>query len=74
MLGCLKYKTMRISETLAGHEWLGIWPTISVVLFFVIFLVIIFQVVRYDKSLVKKWESMPLETEQEFKETESSIS
>jgi cbb3-type cytochrome oxidase subunit 3 len=63
---------MRLSDLFSNNDWLGIWPSISVVLFFVIFIAIIYQVVRYDKKLIKKWETMPLDaSEQESKEIDT---
>jgi len=63
---------MRLSDMFGNNDWLGIWPSISVVLFFAIFIYIVYQVVRYDKKLIKKWETMPFDaSEQESKETDS---
>lgn len=53
---------MRLSELFKGHELLGIWPSISVVVFLIIFVVIVYRVIKYDKSLVKKWENIPFDS------------
>ncbi len=46
---------------LEDNHWATIWPNISVVLFTIIFIIIVIMVIRYKKSDVKEWESMPLD-------------
>jgi len=66
---------MRISEMFQNNDWIGIWPSVSVILFFVIFVIIVYKVVRYDKTLVKKWEELPFEShENQSNGTDSSHS
>ncbi len=50
---------------LQDSHWVTIWPNISVVLFTVIFILIVITVIKYKKTDVKIWESMPLDDEQE---------
>lgn len=53
---------------LEDNHWATIWPNISVVLFTIIFIIIIIMVIKYKKSDIRKWESMPLDDDK----TESS--
>ena len=46
---------------LSEYDWFTIWPIISVVLFTLIFIFIIFMVIRFKKKDVKLWEAMPLD-------------
>lgn len=48
---------------LSENEWLTLWPSISVVLFTLIFIFIIIMVIGYKKKDIKKWESLPLDNE-----------
>jgi len=45
---------------LSEYDWAMIWPKISVVLFTIIFLFIVFMVITFKKKDVKEWEAMPL--------------
>jgi len=49
-----------ISEAYKGIDWLGIAPSISVVLFFIIFILIIVMIIKFDKKSIAEWEQMPL--------------
>ncbi len=49
---------------LNDNDWITIWPMISVVLFTLIFISIVFIVVRLKKKDVREWEIMPLDEEQ----------
>ncbi len=49
---------------LQDNHWVTVWPNISVVLFTVIFILIVIIVIRYKKTDIKVWESMPLDDEQ----------
>ncbi len=48
---------------LEDNQWATIWPNISVVLFTFIFIVIVIMVIRFKKSDIRKWESMPFDDE-----------
>ena len=45
---------------LSEYDWAMIWPKVSVVLFTIIFLFIVFMVIRFKKKDVEEWEAMPL--------------
>ncbi|MCF6365570.1 MAG: hypothetical protein L3J35_05145 [Bacteroidales bacterium] len=47
------------------HDWITIWPTISVILFTIIFLYIVYTAIKFKKKDVAKWESMPLDENQD---------
>lgn len=51
---------------LEDNNWTTIWPNISVVLFTIIFIIIVIIVIKYKKSDVKKWESMPLDDDKDI--------
>ena len=51
---------------LEDNHWATIWPNVSLVLFSLIFIVIVIIAIRYKKSDVKKWESMPLDDDNEI--------
>lgn len=42
------------------YDWVTLWPKISVVLFTVIFLFIVYMVIKFKKKDVEEWEAMPL--------------
>ncbi len=44
---------------LSEHDWAMIWPKISVVLFTLIFLFIVYMVITFKKKDVAEWEAMP---------------
>jgi len=50
---------------LSDYNWAMIWPKVSLVLFFLIFLFIVYMAVTYKKKDVEKWESMPLDLDDE---------
>ncbi len=48
---------------LEDNDWATVWPNISVILFTVIFIIIVITVIKYKKSDIQEWESMPLDDE-----------
>ena len=48
---------------LEDNHWATIWPNISVVLFTIIFIIIVIMAIKYKKSDIRKWESMPFDDE-----------
>lgn len=48
-------------ELLRSIEEVGIYPLISLVLFFVFFLVMLFWVLKIDKKFLKRMEELPLD-------------
>ena len=49
---------------LYDNDWITIWPMISVILFLLIFIYIVYIVVRLREKDVSEWETMPLDEEQ----------
>ncbi len=45
---------------LSEYDWATIWPKISVVLFTLIFLFIVYMAITFKKKDVEEWEAMPL--------------
>ncbi len=62
---------LRLSELFNNYDQIGFWSSISLVFFFVIFIIIIYNVIKYDKKLVRKWENMPFENDSENSDTNS---
>jgi len=50
---------------LSEYEWALIWPKVSIVLFLIIFLFIVYMAITYKKKDIEKWEVMPLDFEDE---------
>jgi len=46
---------------LSNSDWATLWPMISVVLFTLIFIYIVYMAIKFKKKDIAKWESMPLE-------------
>lgn len=45
---------------MSEYEWAMIWPKISVVLFTLIFIFIVYTVIKFKKKDIEEWEAMPL--------------
>ncbi|NPA44059.1 MAG: hypothetical protein GXO49_00840 [Chlorobi bacterium] len=45
---------------LSEYDWATIWPKISVVLFTLIFLFIVYMAITFKKKDIEEWEAMPL--------------
>ncbi len=45
---------------LSEYDWATLWPRISVVLFTLVFLFIVYMVLTFKKKDVEEWEAMPL--------------
>ena len=45
---------------LSEYDWAMLWPKVSVVLFTLIFLFIVYMVITFKKKDVAEWEAMPL--------------
>lgn len=57
-----------LSQHLKNIEDLGIYPVISLIIFFTFFVLLIIRVVRIDKRFVKQMEMLPLESNTEEKQ------
>ena len=51
---------------LQSIEGIGIYPIISLLVFFIFFVVMIVWLTKVDKSYIKKMSSMPLDNEENF--------
>jgi Ca2+/Na+ antiporter len=52
---------MGFSRYFEGIENIEIWPIISLVIFIIFFVVLLYGVFKMDKKYVQKMENMPLE-------------
>ncbi len=50
---------------LGEYDWAMLWPKVSLVLFTLIFLFIVYMAITYKKKDVDRWESMPLDLDDE---------
>jgi hypothetical protein len=41
-------------------DWISIYPQISTIASFILFVIIVYKVIKFDKKSVGEWESMPL--------------
>ncbi|HEY5692303.1 MAG TPA: cytochrome C oxidase Cbb3 [Cyclobacteriaceae bacterium] len=58
-------------DILSGIDNVAIWPTISFVIFFLFFLILIWWVLTADSSFIKKMSNKPFEDEIESKSSET---
>lgn len=52
-----------IGEVLSSIKGVGIYPTISLVLFFTVFVAMIIMTMRLDRKYIEKMSKMPLDTD-----------
>ncbi|MBZ0178725.1 MAG: cbb3-type cytochrome c oxidase subunit 3 [Melioribacteraceae bacterium] len=55
-----------LSNNLSHIEGVSIFPVISLVIFFLVFVFVIYKVIRTDKSYIKEMEQIPLNDNEEF--------
>ena len=51
---------------LSEHDWAMVWPKVSLVLFTLIFLYIVYMAFTFKKKDVDNWEAMPLDLDEEI--------
>lgn len=56
-----------LSNNLSHIEGVSIFPVISLIIFFLVFVFVIYKVIRTDKSYIKEMEQIPLNDNEEFK-------
>ncbi len=56
-----------LSNNLSHIEGVSIFPVISLVIFFLVFVFVIYKVIKTDKSYIKEMENIPLNDNEEFK-------
>ena len=57
-----------IREVLQSIEGIGIYPTISLLLFIAVFVIMVIKTVKLDKDYLDKMKRIPLEPEESVKD------
>lgn len=55
-----------LSNNLSHIEGVSIFPVISLVIFFLVFVFVIYKVIKTDKNYIKEMEQIPLDDKEEF--------
>jgi len=50
-------------EILRGIDGVGLYPTISIIIFFIFFSAMLYYTFKADKSFIKRMSNLPLETD-----------
>ncbi len=64
---------MGFSRYFEGIENIEIWPIISLIIFIIFFVVLLYGVFKMDKKYVQKMENMPLEKNDGTESLENKI-